>query len=76
MPENLSPGLVVCLALASVVVIHAALVLALTRGAGRGQIELIQRAVGSARDPWREQRDSIAELHRRVERFTRGDPDE
>lgn len=66
MPQNLSPAAVVCLALALVAVIHAGLVVALTRGAARRQIELIQRAVGSARDPWREQRQSVRELHRRV----------
>lgn len=74
MPQNLSPGLVVCLALGLVAVIHAGLVLALTRGAARQQIELIQRAVGAARDPWKADRQSIDELHRRVSELAPADP--
>lgn len=69
MPESLSPVAVVCLALGLVAVINAGLVLALTRGGARAQIQLLQRAARSARDPWKGEREAISELRERVSKL-------
>lgn len=69
MLQNLSPGAVICLALALVLLINGSLILAFGRGRGRSQIQLIQRAVGAARDPWKAEREAAGELHRQVEQL-------
>lgn len=66
MPDSLSPALVVCLALALVAAINAALVATLARGSPHAQIELLQRAVRSIRDPWKKENEAVDELRRRV----------
>lgn len=70
MPENFSPAAVVCLAIGLVAVINVGLVLALTGGAGKAQIQLLQRAARSARDPWKREREAEDELHERVSKLT------
>jgi len=59
--------LVVCITLAAVAIINAAIFAALRRGNESGQIELFQRAVRRSRQPWQTEDDTLKELAKRVE---------
>jgi len=59
--------LVVCITLAAVAIINAAIFAALRRGNESGQIELFQRAVRRSRQPWQTEDDALKELAKRVE---------
>ena len=63
--------LVVCITLATVAIINAAIFAALRRGNEAGQIELVQRAVRRSRQPWQPEDDALNELARRVEALKR-----
>jgi hypothetical protein len=58
--------LVICLTVFIVVGINAALIVALRRGKEAGQIDLLRKAVGRARDPWAGENSSLKELSQRV----------
>ena len=66
--------LVVCITLAAVAVINAAIFAALRRGNDAGQIELFQRAVRRSRKPWQSEDDALSELSRRVEELKKKEP--
>ncbi len=59
--------LVVCITLAIVAVLNAAIYAMLRRRDEAGQIELFQRAVRRSRQPWQSEDDALAELSRRVD---------
>jgi hypothetical protein len=59
--------LVVCITLALVAILNAAIFAALRRGNEAGQITLLQRAVRRSRQPWQSEDDALSELSRRVE---------
>jgi hypothetical protein len=59
--------LVVCITLAAVAILNAAIFAALRRGNESGQIELLQRAVRRTRQPWQSEDDALNELSKRVE---------
>jgi hypothetical protein len=59
--------LVVCITLAAVAIINAAIFAALRRGHEAGQIELFQRAVHRTRQPWQTEDDALIELAKRVD---------
>jgi hypothetical protein len=63
--------LVVCITLAAVAILNAAIFAALRRGNESGQIELFQRAVHRSRQPWQPEDDALNELSRRVEELKR-----
>ena len=63
--------LVVCITLAAVAIVNAAIFAALRRGNESGQIELFQRAVRRTRQPWQPEDDALQELSRRVEELKR-----
>lgn len=63
---GVNPGVVVCLALGLVVGINGLMIIALTRGGVRRQIELMRRATQTAHRPFRKEDDALEELHRRV----------
>lgn len=59
--------LVVCITLAAVAMVNAAIFAALRRGNETGQIELFQRAVHRSRQPWQTEDDALIELAKRVD---------
>ncbi len=59
--------LVVCITLALVAVLNAAIYAMLRRRDEAGQIELFQRAVRRSRQPWQSEDEALAELSRRVD---------
>jgi hypothetical protein len=63
--------LVVCITLAAVAILNAAIFAALRRGNESGQIELFRRAVRRSRQPWQPEDDALNELSRRVEELKR-----
>jgi hypothetical protein len=63
---QLSPAIVVCLAVAIVVAVNGGLVLAIRRGGTQRQVELMRRAAKAARNPWGEQDKEMSELRERV----------
>ena len=63
--------LVVCITLAAVAILNAAIYAALRRGNESGQIELFKRAVRRSRQPWQSEDDALNELSRRVEELKR-----
>lgn len=63
--------LVVCLTLAAVAILNAAIFAALRHGNEAGQIELLQRAVRRSRRPWLAEDDALQELSKRVEELKR-----
>lgn len=67
--SNLSPALVILIAVGLVVVINGVLILGLRRGDTQRQIELFRRAIGVARNPWARQNRDLDELRERVEQL-------
>ena len=65
--------LVVCITLAAVAILNAAIFAALHRGNEAGQIELLKRAVRRTRQPWQTEEDALNELSKRVEDLKRKD---
>jgi len=63
---------VVCLALVIALGIPAALYVASSHGDQTGWVEMLQRAAGRARQPWKREDDDLAELSRQVKKL-RGD---
>ncbi len=63
---QLSPAVVICLAVAIVVAVNGGLVLAVRRGGTQRQIELLRRAAKAARNPWVDQEKEMSELRERV----------
>jgi hypothetical protein len=63
---------VVCLAMVIAIGIPAALYAAWSHGNQAGWIEMLQRAAGRARQPWKGEDNDLAELSRRVNEL-RGD---
>ena len=59
--------LVVCITLAAVAIINAAIFAVLRRGNESGQIDLFQRAIRRSRQPWQSEDDALNELSKRVE---------
>ncbi len=66
--------LVICITLAAVAILNAALIAAFRRGNEAGQIELLKRAVRRSRQPWQPEDDSLSELAKRVEELKRNKP--
>jgi hypothetical protein len=66
--------LVVCITMAAVAIVNAALIAAFRRGNEAGQIELLKRAVRRSRQPWQPEDDSLSELAKRVEELKRTKP--
>jgi hypothetical protein len=64
---------VLCITLAAVAILNAAIFAALRRGNETGQIELFQRAVRRSRQPWQSEDDALNELSKRVEELKRKD---
>ena len=65
--------LVVCITLAAVAILNAAIFAVLRRGNEAGQIDLLQRAVRRSRQPWQSEDDALNELAKRVEDLKRKD---
>ena len=65
--------LVVCITLAAVAILNAAIFAVLRRGNEAGQIDLLQRAVRRSRQPWQSEDDALNELSKRVEDLKRKD---
>ena len=63
---QLSPAVVVCLAIALVVAVNGGLVLAVRRGGAQRQVEMLRRAAKAARNPWVNQNKEMSELRERV----------
>ncbi len=63
---QLSPAVVICLAVAIVVAVNGGLVLAVRRGGTQRQVELLRRAAKAARNPWIDQEKEMSELRERV----------
>lgn len=63
---QLSPAVVICLAVAIVVAVNGGLVLAVRRGGTQRQVELLRRAAKAARNPWVDQEKDMSELRERV----------
>jgi predicted nucleotidyltransferase len=59
--------LVLCITLAAVAILNAAIIAAVRRGNEAGQIELFQRAARCSRQPWQTEDESLKELSKRVE---------
>ena len=59
--------LVVCITLAAVAILNAAIIAALRRGNEAGQIELLKRAASRSRQPWQPEDEALKELAQRVE---------
>jgi hypothetical protein len=66
--------LVVCITLAVVAILNAAIFAALRRGNEAGQIDLFQRAVRRSRQPWQSEDDALHELSKRVQELKRKEP--
>ncbi len=78
---QLSPAVVICLAVAIVVAVNGGLVLAVRRGGTQRQVELLRRAAKAARNPWVDQEKEMSELRERVaelkpERGSSSEPDD
>ena len=78
---QLSPAVVICLAVAIVVAVNGGLVLAVRRGGTQHQVELLRRAAKAARNPWVDQEKEMSELRERVaelksESESNSEPDE
>jgi hypothetical protein len=65
--------LVVCITLAAVAIVNAAIFAALRRGNEAGQIELVKRAMHRSRQPWQTEDDALIELAKRVEELKKKD---
>jgi hypothetical protein len=65
--------LVVCITLAAVAILNAAIFAAIRRGNEAGQIELFRRAVRRSRQPWQTEDDALTELSKRVEELKKKD---
>jgi len=65
--------LVVCITLAAVAILNAAIFAAIRRGNEAGQIELLRRAVRRSRQPWQMEDDALNELSKRVEELKKKD---
>ncbi len=63
---QLSPAVVVCLAIALVVAVNGGLVLAVRRGGAQRQVKMLRRAAKAARNPWVNQNKEMSELRERV----------
>jgi hypothetical protein len=66
--------LVVCITLAAVAIVNAAIFAALRRGNEAGQIELFRRAMHRSRQPWQSEDDALKELSKRVEELKKEKP--
>ena len=66
--------LVICITLAAVAILNAAIFAAIRRGNEIGQIELLQRAVRRTRQPLQTEDDALKELSKRVEAFKKKEP--
>ena len=63
---QLSPAVVICLAVAIVIAVNGGLVLAVRRGGTQRQVEMLRRAARVARNPWADQDKEMSELRERV----------
>jgi len=63
---QLSPAVVICLAVAIVIAVNGGLVLSLRRGGTHRQVDLLRRAAKAARNPWVDQEQKMSELRERV----------
>ena len=68
MPE-LNPILVVCLAIAIVVLVNAVLIVGLTRVKPTRQVEMARDALKAARNPWAVEDEALEELNHRVKQL-------
>ena len=75
MNVELSPFLVICLVAGLVLVINGMLVFLLTRPETKEQIRLLQKAAGSVRDPWRDEKVLLTELHDKVQELSQEEED-
>jgi len=66
--------LVLCITLAAVAILNAAIIAALRRGNEAGQIELFQRAARRSRQPWQSEDEALKELSKRVEDLKKKEP--
>ncbi len=66
--------LVLCITLAAVAILNAAIIAALRRGNEAGQIELFQRAARRSRQPWQTEDEALKELSKRVEELKKKEP--
>ncbi len=69
MPE-LSPGVVVLLALGLVVLVNGILLLTVAKSGTRQQIRMLRKAAKRARDPWEPEQQALSELRQRIEELT------
>jgi hypothetical protein len=67
---------IVCLALVIAIGIPAALYVATSHGDQAGWAEMLQRAAGRARQPWKSEDDDLAELSRQVKALGGDKPEE
>lgn len=58
--------LIICLTIVGVIVLNAVLYLALRRGQEANAINLLRRAAGRARDPWKDEAQALEELSQLV----------
>lgn len=74
MPE-LSPVLVVCLAIGIVVVVNAVLIVGFARAKTTRQVEMARDAFKTAQNPWASEDKALTELGRRVSELSvEGEP--
>ena len=66
---QLSPAVVICLAVVIVVAVNGGLVLAVRRGGTQRQVDMLRRAAKAARNPWVDQEKEMSELRERVEQL-------
>lgn len=72
MPE-LSPAVVVLLALGLVIVINGVLLLTVAKSGTRQQIRLLRKAAKRAQDPWKTEQQALSELRQRIDELTEGE---
>ena len=66
--------LVVCITLAIVAIINAAIFAAVRRGNDAGQIELLKHAIHRSRQPWQSEDNALEELSQRVKALKKKEP--
>ncbi len=69
-PDN--AYLFLCLIIGFVVLVNVGLIYSLTSDATREQLNLIKKAAGAARNPWKREDEALNELHDRVAALRNG----
>jgi hypothetical protein len=63
---ELSPALIICMAIGIVMIVNAVLIIGLIRGRTSRSIEMAREAFKAARNPWAREDEALEELSRRV----------